>query len=280
MHDDVNRDRERDRAPVVSGARSSSRRLHATLRSHRRQHAARAPRRFGDALRRRDERDAEEAFATRAEAGAGHHDDAFVLEQPLGEQRARHLAREAGSTDTSSRAATSQAKPAARNASTAASRRALKVATLAGTKSSWLSSAATPAACTAMNCPVSVNDFTFVSTDGDLGRRDGPAAAPARHVVRLGERVKLDRDVARAVDLEDARRHVAVERELGVRVVVDEQNVELAAPRDDALEIVARRDRRPSDCSDSSGRECACAAASSRGISSRSTRKFVRGRSA
>jgi hypothetical protein len=47
--------------------------------------------------------------------------------------------------------------------------------------------------------------------------------------------VKLDRHLARAVDLEDARRRVAVERELGVRVVVDEENVELATPRDDAL---------------------------------------------
>src|SRR5205085_2133877 len=70
-----------------------------------------------------------------------------------------------------------------------------------------------------------------------------PGAAPAGHVVRLGQRVEFDRDVTRAVDLEDARRHVAVERHLGVRVVEYEQDVELATFLDDALEIVTRRDR-------------------------------------
>src|SRR5437763_1290218 len=63
----------------------------------------------------------------------------------------------------------------------------------------------------------------------DLGSRSSPTAAPACHVVGLRHRVELDRDVARAVDLEDARRHVAVVRHLGVGVVEDEQDVEIAA---------------------------------------------------
>jgi hypothetical protein len=55
--------------------------------------------------------------------------------------------------------------------------------------------------------------------------------------------VELDRHLARAVDLEDARRDVAVERELRVGVVVHEDDVVLAAAPHDVLEVVARRDR-------------------------------------
>src|ERR1043166_6305898 len=77
---------------------------------------------------------------------------------------------------------TSQSNPAARNALTAASRRSLKVATLLGTNSSWLRSAAPPAAWTAMNSPVSVNDLILLRPLANCGR---PTAQPQRQPVML-----------------------------------------------------------------------------------------------
>src|SRR6185437_1742357 len=76
----------------------------------------------------------------------------------------------------------SHVKPAARNASTAASRRSANVRTLSGTKRSQASSAAAPAACTAMNVPVSRNDFTLASTLAISGRS---TAHPQRQPVML-----------------------------------------------------------------------------------------------
>src|SRR6266496_2630695 len=69
-----------------------------------------------------------------------------------------------------------------------------------------------------------------------LGPPHRPAEPPPRHAERLRERMELDRDVARARDLEDARRHVPVERDLAVRVVVGDDDAALAAERDRALE--------------------------------------------
>ena len=59
--------------------------------------------------------------------------------------------------------------------------------------------------------------------------------APARHRERLRERVELDRDVGRARHLQDRRRVVAVEAEVGVREVVHEQHLVLAREVDHAL---------------------------------------------
>ena len=106
---------------------------------------ARALRRLGDALRRGDERDAEEPFSARPECRAGHDDDALLLQQPLGEDRARHAFRQRIQRYIVA-CGTSHGKPASRNAFTAASRRSLKTATLPRNELSQLSSAATPAA--------------------------------------------------------------------------------------------------------------------------------------
>src|SRR6185312_45029 len=125
--------------------------------------------------------------------------------------------------------------PAARHAAIPASRRSVNVATFLGTKSLQLSSAATPAACTAMNCPVSRNDFTLANAATNSGR---PTAQPQRHPVML---YVLERDVTRAVDLENARRPIAIECQLRVRIVIHEQEIQLATAPHDAFEIVERR---------------------------------------
>ena len=52
--------------------------------------------------------------------------------------------------------------------------------------------------------------------------------------------MELDRDVARAVDLEDARWDIPVVGELRVSVIVDEQDAKLPAPPYDPFEIRAR----------------------------------------
>src|SRR5204863_9758260 len=69
-----------------------------------------------------------------------------------------------------------------------------------------------------------------------------PAAPPTCHVVRLGYRVELDRYVASAIDLEDARRRIAVVCELRVSIVVHQQDIEFPAPCNDSLEVIAWRD--------------------------------------
>src|SRR3989442_1045963 len=71
----------------------------------------------------------------------------------------------------------------------------------------------------------------------------GPREPPPGHAERFGQRVELDRDVTRTRDLEDAGRHVVVERDLAVRIVVRNDNPVLATKRDRALEEFARRDR-------------------------------------
>src|SRR5262245_44779265 len=57
----------------------------------------------------------------------------------------------------------------------------------------------------------------------DLGMPDGEPDAPPRHVVALRQGEELDADVARPGDLEERRRLVAVEAEVGVRQVVHHQ---------------------------------------------------------
>jgi hypothetical protein len=52
--------------------------------------------------------------------------------------------------------------------------------------------------------------------------------------------VELYRDLTCAVDLEDARCNVPVERELRIGIVVDEDDIQRAAACDDSLEIVER----------------------------------------
>src|SRR2546422_725810 len=53
--------------------------------------------------------------------------------------------------------------------------------------------------------------------------------------------MKLHGDVHRPGDLENRRRDVAVERDLTVRIVVRENEIVLPARRDDAFQILARR---------------------------------------
>ena len=68
------------------------------------------------------------------------------------------------------------------------------------------------------------------------------AGAPARHVPALREREDLDADLLRARRLEEARRAVAVEAELGVGVVVDDDQVVRARELDRALEVAGLDD--------------------------------------
>ncbi len=69
-----------------------------------------------------------------------------------------------------------------------------------------------------------------------LAVADGEADPPARHVVALRQREELDADVLRARHLQEARRLVAVEDEVGVGEVVHDQQLVLARELDDALE--------------------------------------------
>ena len=84
-----------------------------------------------------------------------------------------------------------------------------------------------------------------------LGVADDRTAAPAGHVVALREREDLDADVERAGRREEAGRDVAVESQLGVRVVVHHENVVLARERDDLRRRTRRGRPRRSGCSDS-----------------------------
>ena len=72
--------------------------------------------------------------------------------------------------------------------------------------------------------------------------RDDPRAPPG-HVPPLRGREDLDPDVLRAGGLEEARRAVAVEADLRVRVVVDDGQVVPARELDCALEIARLHDR-------------------------------------
>ena len=61
---------------------------------------------------------------------------------------------------------------------------------------------------------------------------------PAGHRERLGHRVELDGALLGPLGLEDRRRLEAVEAELGVGVVVDDDDVVLAGEVDELLEEV------------------------------------------
>jgi len=78
---------------------------------------------------------------------------------------------------------------------------------------------------------------------GQGGDHAGVAAdephPPARHVVRLRQREDLDADVLRPGHREEGRRLVAVEREVGVREVVDHHQAVLARELHDLHEEVA-----------------------------------------
>src|SRR5260370_26450635 len=69
-----------------------------------------------------------------------------------------------------------------------------------------------------------------------VGAPTHPADAPARHVVGLRERVELETDLLSALDLEQAQRPVAVERDLRIGRVVAEDDAVTAAEFDRALE--------------------------------------------
>jgi hypothetical protein len=73
---------------------------------------------------------------------------------------------------------------------------------------------------------------------------DREAHAPARHVVALGQREELDSDLLGALHLQEARRLVAIERQVRVSEVVDHQHACLAREPDDALEEWALDDGR------------------------------------
>ncbi len=77
-----------------------------------------------------------------------------------------------------------------------------------------------------------------------LGVPDDEADPPSRHRVTLGERVQLDADVHGTRHLEEARRLVSVEGDIGVREVVDQHDLVFLGERDEALEEPDIDDRR------------------------------------
>ena len=101
---------------------------------------------------------------------------------------------------------------------------------------------------TAVKMPESMLVFTVPSALMACGVAGGERDTPAGHVVRLRAAEQLDRDVLGAGALEQARRDVAVEADLGVRVVVHEQDVVLLGERDGAVEVLDRSGRPPRGC--------------------------------
>ena len=80
--------------------------------------------------------------------------------------------------------------------------------------------------------------MSLASACDDLGVADQEGHAPAGHRERLRHRVQLDRALLGPLGLQDRRRLVAVEAELGVGVVVDEHDLVLAGEVDHPLHEV------------------------------------------
>ena len=76
----------------------------------------------------------------------------------------------------------------------------------------------------------------FVSAPDQLAVADAEADAPAGHRIALRHREELDGDVARAVDLEDARRRLSVVHQIRVREIGDHPQRFALGQRDDLLE--------------------------------------------
>jgi hypothetical protein len=72
----------------------------------------------------------------------------------------------------------------------------------------------------------------------DRGIAEQERAAPAGHREALRHRVQLDRALLGTLGLEDARRPVAVEADVGIREVVDDDHLPLPAEVDDPLHEV------------------------------------------
>ena len=74
----------------------------------------------------------------------------------------------------------------------------------------------------------------------DHGRiADAETDAPARHAVRLGEAEELHADLLGSGHLQQRGSPVAVERQVGIREVVDDEDGLRAREVDDALEELA-----------------------------------------
>ena len=72
----------------------------------------------------------------------------------------------------------------------------------------------------------------------DLGVAEQEGDTPSRHREALGHRVQLDGALLGALGLEDARRPIAVEPDVGVGEVVNDDHLPLATEVDDALHEV------------------------------------------
>ncbi len=62
---------------------------------------------------------------------------------------------------------------------------------------------------------------------------DGKAHAPARHGIGLGERGELDRDIHGARNLQDRRRRLALEIDLGISEIGEHDQIVLLGEADD-----------------------------------------------
>ena len=199
---------------------------HSALRQHAplRERLAQPEHPLAESFGTDRERDPEVAFATGAETAAGQHDHTLIIERPSRERPARGCPPAAEPRGTSWPGATRTGSLRSLRARMPASRRLASSAMLAGISRSALSSAKAPACWTASHGPVSTYDLTRVSAPMKLAFARDPADPPAGHREALGEREELDRDVARPGDLEDARRHVAVEGQIAVGIVVGQHD--------------------------------------------------------
>ena len=80
---------------------------------------------------------------------------------------------------------------------------------------------------------------------GELAGPDAPAEAPAGHRVRLRQAVEDDQPVAQRLGGEQARVAGRAEHQAAVDLVGEDEHVRVARePRDQPVELAARRDRR------------------------------------
>jgi len=96
-----------------------------------------------------------------------------------------------------------------------------------------------------LECPIVEVGLQLCERADDIGSAEHEADAPAGHRERLGQAVELDGARGGPVSLQDRGRLVSVEGHVGVREVVDEQELALAGEVDEPLHVErGRRGRR------------------------------------
>src|SRR5688572_15625341 len=205
-----------------------------------RENAPRAHCRFANAIGRGDERDTKVSLAANAEIRAGHHHHSFLLDQKLCELRARDVLRQrnpevhGGLWSRAGKAAFSECSD----------RRVASLLENCDVSGEEPGRAVEGTRCGCLNSHevAGVHErFHLRQRSNELRAAGRPAAPPSGHVVALRDRMKFDGDLASSVDVENAGRNVPVERNLRIRIVVHQQDVEFPAEPHDALEIIQWR---------------------------------------